>query len=53
MLADRDRIARDMHDYVIQRLFALGLAMHSTQRQVGRPEVAARIADHRPHRSAR
>ncbi len=24
MLDDRDRIARDMHDHVIQRLFATG-----------------------------
>jgi GAF domain-containing protein len=27
VLADRDRIARDLHDHVIQRLFAIGLAM--------------------------
>jgi hypothetical protein len=29
VLGDRDRIARDLHDHVIQGLFALGLAMHS------------------------
>jgi signal transduction histidine kinase len=27
--ADRDRIARDLHDHVIQRLFAAGLALQS------------------------
>ena len=34
VLADRDRIARDLHDQVIQRLFAIGLLMQSVQRQV-------------------
>jgi signal transduction histidine kinase len=29
VIADRDRIARDLHDVVIQRLFALGLHMQS------------------------
>jgi signal transduction histidine kinase len=28
VFADRDRIPRDLHDHVIQRLFATGLAMH-------------------------
>ncbi|HEY0638063.1 MAG TPA: GAF domain-containing protein [Pseudonocardiaceae bacterium] len=32
--ADRDRIARDLHDHVIQRLFAIGLVMQGVQRQV-------------------
>ena len=27
MLSDRDRIARDLHDHVIQRLFAVGLSL--------------------------
>jgi signal transduction histidine kinase len=30
LLADRDRIARDMHDHVIQRLFATGLTVQGT-----------------------
>jgi len=34
VLADRDRIARDLHDQVIQRLFAIGLLMQSVQRQM-------------------
>ncbi|MFE5599627.1 GAF domain-containing protein [Streptomyces coelicoflavus] len=33
---DRDRIARDLHDLVVQRLFATGLMLESTQR---RPEA--------------
>lgn len=30
VLTDRDRIARDLHDHVIQRLFAVGLALQGT-----------------------
>ncbi|MFF8730000.1 GAF domain-containing protein [Streptomyces sp. NPDC015171] len=36
---DRDRIARDLHDLVIQRLFATGLMLESAQRQARVPEV--------------
>jgi len=43
--ADRDRIARDLHDLVIQRLFAIGLGLQGTSRLVVRPEVAARLTD--------
>jgi signal transduction histidine kinase len=32
MLADRERIARDLHDQVIQRLFATGLGLHGLAR---------------------
>jgi signal transduction histidine kinase len=42
---DRDRIARDLHDTVIQRLFAVGLSLQGTARLVDRPEVAIRIGD--------
>lgn len=31
LLEDRDRIARDLHDHVIQRLFAAGLTVQSLQ----------------------
>lgn len=31
---DRDRIARDLHDLVVQRLFATGMMLESTQRRV-------------------
>ncbi len=42
---DRDRIARDLHDTVIQRLFAVGLALQGTVKLVENPDVAARISD--------
>lgn len=31
VLSDRDRIARDLHDHVIQRLFAIGLSLQGAQ----------------------
>jgi signal transduction histidine kinase len=40
---DRDRIGRDLHDLVIQRLFAIGLGLQSTSRLVDEPEVASRL----------
>ncbi len=46
VLEDRDRIARDLHDHVIQRLFAIGLGMQSTHRREKSPHQAARLADH-------
>ena len=46
VLADRDRIARDMHDQVLQRLYGVGMAMQSTQQRIQAPKVAARITDH-------
>jgi signal transduction histidine kinase len=42
---DRDRIARDMHDLVIQRLFAVGLGLQGISRQVKVPAVGARIGE--------
>ena len=33
-IADRERIARDLHDTVIQRLFAVGLSLQSTIRLI-------------------
>ncbi|WP_301369112.1 sensor histidine kinase [Streptomyces xanthophaeus] len=36
---DRDRIARDLHDLVIQRLFATGLMLEGAQRRTVVPEV--------------
>lgn len=44
--ADRDRIGRNLHDHVIQRLFAIGLSLQSTQRRSTSPETSARLADH-------
>jgi signal transduction histidine kinase len=40
---DRDRIGRDLHDLVIQRLFAVGLGLQGTARFSDRPEVAERL----------
>lgn len=42
---DRDRIARDLHDLVIQRLFAAGMHLQGTQRIEGLPEQARERLD--------
>jgi signal transduction histidine kinase len=42
LLEDRERIARDLHDTVIQRLFATGLSLQGSVR-LARPEVAERL----------
>ncbi|MBO1336865.1 GAF domain-containing protein [Streptomyces sp. VRA16 Mangrove soil] len=41
---DRDRIARDLHDLVVQRLFATGLMLESTQRRVQVGDVRETLA---------
>ncbi len=44
LIHDRERIARDLHDTVIQRLFAIGLSLQGTVRLVGdNPEVIDRV----------
>jgi signal transduction histidine kinase len=43
VLGDRERIARDLHDVVIQRLFAAGMQLQGASRTPIRPEVRARI----------
>ena len=43
LFEDRDRIGRDLHDLVIQRLFAVGLGLQGTARLAERPEVVARL----------
>ncbi|SDK59426.1 GAF domain-containing protein [Streptomyces indicus] len=40
---DRDRIARDLHDLVIQRLFATGMMLESAQRRARVDEVQGTI----------
>jgi signal transduction histidine kinase len=40
---DRDRIARDLHDLVIQRLYATGMSLQGTVSLIGSPEAAARV----------
>jgi signal transduction histidine kinase len=43
-LEDHDRIARDLHDHVIQRLFAVGLGLQSTAARANEPAIRARLA---------
>lgn len=43
VLADRDRIARDLHDVVIQRLFATGLMLQSAVRRAANPDIEERL----------
>ena len=43
LVADRDRIARDLHDLVIQRLFATGLQLQGVSRIAGE-EVRERLS---------
>ncbi|MGZ4438397.1 MAG: GAF domain-containing protein, partial [Nocardioidaceae bacterium] len=43
LVADRDRIARDLHDLVIQRLFATGLMLQGVRRGVVDEDVKQRI----------
>lgn len=45
ILADRERIAHDLHDHVIQQLFAAGLDLQGTIALTRSPEVIARL-DH-------
>jgi signal transduction histidine kinase len=42
-LEDRDRIARDMHDHVIQRLFATGLSLQGASRMTSDLRVGERL----------
>ncbi|GAA2852771.1 two-component system sensor histidine kinase [Streptosporangium fragile] len=43
LLEDRDRIAKDLHDVVIQRLFAVAMTLMSAVRLVDRPEASSRL----------
>ncbi|KUN41141.1 histidine kinase [Streptomyces longwoodensis] len=43
LLEDRDRIARDLHDLAIQRLFATGMTLQSAGRRVQDPMASERI----------
>jgi signal transduction histidine kinase len=44
LLEDRDRIARDLHDHVIQRLFAIGLTVQSVAGSMGTDERQTRLS---------
>ncbi|MEO8697934.1 MAG: GAF domain-containing protein [Acidimicrobiales bacterium] len=43
LFEDRERIARELHDNVIQRLFATGLGLQSAMRLAGDTELASRM----------
>ena len=45
LIAERDRIARDLHDHVIQRLFAHGLHLQSAQARSRVPEARQRLSE--------
>lgn len=45
LLEERDRIARDMHDNVVQRLFATGLSLQSAAPLAQHPVVRERLLD--------
>jgi signal transduction histidine kinase len=41
---DRDRIARDLHDLVIQRLYATGMSLQGAVSLIATPDVADRVS---------
>lgn len=43
VVAERDRMARDLHDRVIQRIFAAGMALQTVARLTRNPQVTTRI----------
>lgn len=43
ILAERERIAHDLHDHVIQRLFAAGMDLQGTLARARSPEVTERL----------
>jgi len=43
IISDRERIARDLHDVVIQRLFATGLQLQGVASLVGDPSIGNRL----------
>lgn len=45
VVTERDRIARELHDHVIQRLFAVGLGLQGTVPRVRDPEARRRLSE--------
>ncbi|MBV9091031.1 MAG: GAF domain-containing sensor histidine kinase [Mycobacteriaceae bacterium] len=45
VLTDRDRIARGLHDHVIQRLFGVGLGLQGTIPRARSPEIQQRLTE--------
>ena len=50
VMGDRERIARDLHDHVVQRLFAVGMALQAASRSITDPPPS--IASASPSRSS-
>jgi signal transduction histidine kinase len=44
VLDDRDRIARDLHDRVIQRIYAVGMSLQGAARMPERDQVVERVS---------
>jgi PAS domain S-box-containing protein len=45
ILGDRERIARDLHDHVVQRLFAVGMALQAASHSIAEPVALERIGE--------
>jgi signal transduction histidine kinase len=45
LMEERERIAKELHDGIIQSLFAVGMGLQGTALLAGSPETAARIDD--------
>jgi signal transduction histidine kinase len=46
VVEDRERIARDLHDAIIQDLFAVGLSLQSLGQKVENPDVKANLTEY-------
>jgi signal transduction histidine kinase len=44
LIEDRERIARDLHDLVIQRLYATGLSLQGVSARIGDSETGRRVS---------
>ena len=45
VMGDRERIARDLHDHVVQRLFAVGMALQAASHSIADPPALERIGE--------
>src|SRR5579864_900695 len=43
LMEERERIAKDLHDGIIQSLFAVGMGLQGTALVAGSPQIAARV----------
>jgi signal transduction histidine kinase len=44
LVDDRERIGRDLHDHVVQRLFAAGLGLQSSLSQINDPTIQEKVS---------